>query len=65
MDEGKLLTKAGLAEKLGVKVRGVECFVASGKIPVIRLSRKCVRFRWPDVERAIRRFEIKEIGARK
>ena len=57
-----LVTKDQLAKILGLKRRGIECLMARRKIPVIRLSKRCVRFRVPNVMRAIQRFEEQEIG---
>jgi len=57
-----LVTKEQLAKLLGLKRRGVECLVAKRKIPVIRLSKRCVRFRVSSVMRAIQRFEQAEVG---
>ncbi len=57
-----LLTKDQLGKKLGLTRRGVECLVAKRKIPVIRVSKRCVRFRVSDVMRALSRFEVEEVG---
>jgi hypothetical protein len=57
-----LLTKDGLAKRLKLKRRGVECLVARRLIPVIRISRRCVRFSWQAVKDALARYEIKEVG---
>ncbi len=59
------LTKDDVANRLRITRRGVECLVASGRIPVIRLSHRCVRFDWKRVEAAIARFEVVEIGGPK
>jgi excisionase family DNA binding protein len=59
-----LLTKDQLAERLGLKRRGVECLVAARKIPVIKISGRCVRFSWPKVQAALDRLEVKAIGAK-
>ena len=56
------LTKDEVAARLGLSRRGVECLVASKKIPVIRISHRCVRFDWPKVQAAVQRFEVREIG---
>ncbi len=57
-----LVTKDQLAKLLGLKRRGVECLVAKRKIPVLRISRRCVRFRVRDVMQALSRFEVEEVG---
>ena len=46
----KLLTKKEIADRLGLTVRGIECLTARRAIPVIRLSSRCVRFRWLAIE---------------
>lgn len=57
-----LLTKDDLAKRLKLKRRGVECLVARRLIPVIRISRRCVRFSWEAVKQALSRHEIREVG---
>jgi excisionase family DNA binding protein len=57
-----LLTKDELAKRLKLTRRGIECLVARRIIPVIRLSRRCVRFSWEAVQRALAKLEVKEIG---
>lgn len=56
------LVKAPLvAEHLGLKVRQFYRLKAEGKIPSIRLSRKCVRYRISDVDKALEKFTIKAL----
>jgi excisionase family DNA binding protein len=57
-----LLTKREVAERLGLTLRGVECLLARRAIPVIRLSRRCVRFNWDRVKEALARHEVREVG---
>jgi len=57
-----LVNKDQLAKILGLKRRGVECLVAKRKIPVLRISRRCVRFHVQSVLRALRQFEQQEVG---
>jgi excisionase family DNA binding protein len=64
MENDYLLTKDQLAERLGLKRRGVECLIAAKKIPVLRISGRCVRFSWPRVCAALRKFEVEEVGAK-
>lgn len=56
--EPRYLTKAQLAERLGLTVRGVETLTKRRKLPVIRLSHRCVRYDWEKVERALDACEI-------
>jgi hypothetical protein len=62
IDTDGLLTKDDLARRLKLKRRGVECLVARRLIPVIRISRRCVRFSWEAVREALAKFEIREVG---
>ncbi len=57
-----LMNKAQLAEKLALTVRGIECLVEQKKIPVLRISRKCVRFSFPRVIAALQKFEVQSVG---
>ncbi len=56
----QLLTYEQLAPRLEVCVRTVEYYVATRKIPYIKIGRN-VRFRLADVERALKRYEISEV----
>jgi excisionase family DNA binding protein len=48
-----LLTADELAKRLGLKRRGVQSMTARRILPVIRLSGRCLRYRWSDVEKAL------------
>ena len=48
-----LLTKAEVAQALRVSERTVQSYLSSKRIPVIRLSKRCFRFRLGDVEKAL------------
>ena len=50
----KLLTTAELAERLGVSTATILQRVKAGKLPVIRLSAKTVRFDYQAVLRRLR-----------
>lgn len=41
----RLLTIQELAELTGLRVSSLYHFVSQGRIPVVRLSRRCIRFR--------------------
>jgi len=59
IDDSPLLTKGELACRLGAKsVRLVDELVASGKIPVIRLGHRTVRFDWRDVRKALQALTV-------
>lgn len=57
----QLSTKKEIANLLHMTVRGVDCLVARKKIPVLKISRKCVRFDAERVIAALNKFEIEEI----
>jgi excisionase family DNA binding protein len=50
-----------VAKRLGLSRRGVEALVARRAIPAFKISRRCLRFRWAEVESAIERYRQKEI----
>lgn len=58
----QLETKEEIAKRLKLTRRGVECLLARRLIPVIRISRRCVRFSWEAVKAALAKLEVKEIG---
>jgi len=53
------LTKADLAEFLGISVRGVEGLMAARKIPYFVLGHRTVRFELNRVMTALNGFEVK------
>lgn len=53
-----LLTKSQLAERLGLKLGGIESLTRKKKIPVLRISRRCVRYDWDRVSAALGKFEV-------
>jgi excisionase family DNA binding protein len=60
----RLLTVEELAEVLGVCRRTVEAMVARGRLPVLRLSRRALRFDLGDVMRALKDGASTTGGAR-
>ena len=56
-----LLTIDQVAAKLGLKRSAVETMIAARKIPVIRINRRVLRFRWPAVEAALAKLTVKEL----
>ena len=59
--ETELLTIDELAAKLRTKRRAVERMIAARKIPVIRINRRVLRFRWRDVEAALGKLTVKAL----
>ena len=53
------LTKEEVAQRLGLKRRGIEAMMARRVLPFIRLSHRCVRFDWVKVQEEIGKFEVK------
>jgi excisionase family DNA binding protein len=60
-EQSELADKRGIAKMCGVSPRTVENWVASRKIPHLKLGR-LVRFRKAAVLRALERLEIKEVS---
>ena len=56
-----LLTKKQLGAELGMVPTAIQALCRERKIPVIRLSRKMVRFDLARVRAALLRFEVKAI----
>jgi excisionase family DNA binding protein len=50
-----------LAVRLRTKRRAVERMVQARKIPVVRINRRVLRFRWSEVEKALAKLTIKEL----
>lgn len=57
----RYLTKEEVAQRLGLKRRGIEAMMARRVLPFIRLSHRCVRFDWVKVQEAIGKFEIRSV----
>jgi excisionase family DNA binding protein len=55
----ELLTKKQLADKLEISPRTLEAWVASRKIPFIKVG-GIIRFNWSRVREALDAFEVKE-----
>jgi hypothetical protein len=59
-DDPALLTRKQLAKRISMSPRSVDTLQAEKKIPVIKISPRCVRFSLSAVLRALSRFEVKE-----
>ena len=57
----ELVTKRIVAKAASVSCRTIDNWMRDKRIPVIRLSPRCVRFHLPRVLAALSRFEIREI----
>lgn len=59
----RFLNKEQLRERLNlVSTRNVDELMRTKHIPFLRLGHRTVRFDWPKVEKALARFEVKEVG---
>jgi hypothetical protein len=59
-----LLTRKELAKRLSLSIRSIDNLQRAKKISHIRLSPRCIRFHLPSVLTALRKFEVKEAGAK-
>ena len=50
-----------VAIRLGLKRRGVELLVERRQIPVVKLSARCHRFRWSDVEKMVAKVTVSPV----
>lgn len=57
-----LLNKQQLATELGLKVGGVDSLTRKKKIPVLRVSRRCVRYDLEKVMEALSKYEVKSVA---
>ena len=60
--EESLVNKRTLARAVSASIRSVDNWIRERKIPVVRISKRCVRFHLPSVLAALRKFEIQEAG---
>ena len=59
----ELLTRQQVADRLKLKVRGVDGLVKRELLTCIRLGRKCMRFRWSDVQADMARVTTLSVGS--
>jgi excisionase family DNA binding protein len=60
----KLVDIKELSEISGFPVRTLRSFIASKKIPAVRLGHRTLRFNLARVEKALNAFEVPAIGAK-
>lgn len=63
-DETELVKKPVVARAALTSVRTIDNLVRQREIPIVRISKRCVRFHLPSVLAALQKFEVKEAGAR-
>jgi excisionase family DNA binding protein len=56
-----LLTYDEVATRLKLTRRGIEGLVQRRAIPLVKLSARCHRFRWNEIEAALTRLTVKPI----
>ena len=57
-----LVNKRVVAQAASASTRSVDNWIRQRKIPVVRISKRCVRFHLASVLAALRKFEVKEAG---
>jgi hypothetical protein len=60
----KLVNIAGLSEDSGIPVRTLRSFIAARKIPFLKFGHRTIFFDPEEVDRALQRFEVQEVGSR-
>jgi len=60
----KLVDIEKLSKETGFPIRTLRSFIAGGKIPFFKIGHRTMRFDPVKVEKALQRFEIKEVGAK-
>lgn len=61
----KLLTVKEVAEQLGIAPASVYHWVSQNRLPCVRLSARCVRFRQKDLEALIEQLSVSDVTERK
>jgi len=61
----KLLTVKEVAEQLGIARASVYHWLSQNRLPCVRLSARCVRFREKDLEALIEQFSVSDVTERK
>jgi hypothetical protein len=62
LSDAGLVNKRVVAQAASASTRSVDNWIRERKIPVVRISRRCVRFHLPSVLAALRKFEVREAG---
>lgn len=62
MSKESLINIAEVCTRLGLSRKSVDGLIKTRSIPVIRVNARCLRFRWPDVEAALAKLEVREVG---
>ena len=60
----KLVNIAALSDYKGIPVRTLRSLMAQRKIPFLKLGYRTIFFDIQQVDRALQRFEVQEVGSR-
>ncbi|HEV3098861.1 MAG TPA: hypothetical protein VGY75_04025 [Candidatus Udaeobacter sp.] len=60
-NDSGLVKKPVVARAASTSVRTIDNLVRLRKIPIVRISKRCVRFHLPSVLAALRKFEVKAV----
>jgi hypothetical protein len=60
----KLVNIASLSDYNGIPVRTLRSFMAGRKIPFLKFGHRTIFFDPEEVDRALQRFEVQEVGSR-
>jgi hypothetical protein len=60
-NDSGLVKKPIVARAASTSVRTIDNLVRQRKIPIVRISKRCVRFHLPSVLAALRKFEVKAV----
>lgn len=58
MNEQRLLKKREVAQLLGVSKRTVDYWMRNGRLTYLKISPRCVRFRWDEVVEKLGAFRV-------
>jgi hypothetical protein len=63
-DTRKLVTIGGLSARKGIPIRTLRTLMAARKIPFLKCRHRTIFFDPEQVDRALQRFEVREVGSR-
>jgi hypothetical protein len=63
-NQAKLVNIAALSDYKGIPVRTLRSLMAQRKIPFLKLGYRTIFFDIQQVDRALQRFEVQEVGSR-
>ena len=60
----KLVNITGLSEHKGIPIRTLRSLMTARKIPFLKVGHRTIFFDIEQVDRALQRFEVQEVGSR-